>query len=578
MSSSHDGGGDPAVLEEVRALLQLFNHAVTAMKLFPPGHPNTIRFRAEFLEQLQGFLKAGGPFEVAVEDTVFRFGGEVVYQDDNVHKSLPYLFFKDGIQTLRFQADITEKELGEFLDIVREASLGANDEVDIALALWEREFQSIEYVVPDDFLESKIPIRTKKPFDFDVDSSLLYSGRIDLKPDDREDIDKRSRAIAAKEKSEMLDLAQLITSFDERDRGTIKALLSDERSVPVEQEFIEALCEILTLEERPNAYTGILGFVESYLGELTQQGKFIHAERLLNRLEELLSQVRVSAPPKVQMLTRLLGQVRENAPLAALAEQFRQGRVDSIAAFFRYLEAIGPRTIALGADLFDSVQDGEARSEAYAFTKSLGLRHPDILIDQAGDSRPFLSKSIIRLFVEANDRRFLPNLARFQASEDPAVRREAVRGLSRFDDSLADKLLLPFLRDESEAVRIAAAEGLHPRPDPAFIRQVAEIIEDRSFNEKSRVEKAALLSYLGRTGTPAALDILRRLLTRTRLGHLAKARKAETRLAAVQGLESMSTDAAVEALRKGAAGRGTVAAACRTALERLGRPQTGELR
>lgn len=576
MDPIKDDTAEPITREEVKALFQQFGRAVAALKIFPPLHPNAVKFRADFLEHLHSFIRVHGRLEIRVEGTAFWYKEEAVYRDDSINKSLPYLFFKDGIQKLGFKSGIAEKELEEFLNIVLEASLLPTEESDIAMALWERDFENIEYVVPDDFLETKIPILTKNAFDFSVDPAVLYGGRIELAPDDMEDIYKRSLVIAAKERKEDLDYAHLITSFDDRDRRKIDSLLALERAVPLEREFVETIYEMVSIEDRPDAYSGLLGFVENYLDELVQKGRFLHAERLLRNLDELLAGFLLSAPPKVQPLSRLLVRLRENLPLGALAEQFAQGRMDDIGAFFRFLERIGPRTLPLGADLFDSIRDGEARSEAYAFMKFLGLRFPDILINQARESRPFLSKGIIHLLVDSNDLKVLPSLARFRTFKDPSIRLEAARGLGRIDNSLADKLLLQYLEDEDEAVRIAAVEGLHPRPDPAFLRPILEIVEARNFGDKSGEEKAAWLSFLGRTRTEAARGLLERLLTRT--SKVSPARTKDTRLAAVRGLEIMATVEAVEVLKKGTAEADAVGAACRAAVEHLGRTPSGETR
>jgi HEAT repeat protein len=152
------------------------------------------------------------------------------------------------------------------------------------------------------------------------------------------------------------------------------------------------------------------------------------------------------------------------------------------------------------------------------------------------------------------------------------VKSAAIHVLARARDEMANRLLAGFLNDPDEEIRIQAAIALDPGQGGARVKQILREASAREFQAKSLKEKEALLSFLGRTRSAEALEFLSRTLLKAPL--LGSKRRLELRLAAVAGLESMGTEEALDALRKGAIGRPQkVREACAASLAR--RPAAG---
>jgi HEAT repeat protein len=79
--------------------------------------------------------------------------------------------------------------------------------------------------------------------------------------------------------------------------------------------------------------------------------------------------------------------------------------------------------------------------------------------------------------------------------------------------------ILPFLQDEDEDVRTAAAESLESLHWPADAASLCEMVRQPSFHRRSLREKRALLSILGRMGTEEGLQILESFLRKKSLFH-----------------------------------------------------------
>jgi HEAT repeat protein len=144
----------------------------------------------------------------------------------------------------------------------------------------------------------------------------------------------------------------------------------------------------------------------------------------------------------------------------------------------------------------------------------------------------------------------------------------AIDALGDFKDQLANRVLMGFLEDADEDIRIQAALKLNPVEEQSRIRRLIRETHSKAFRSKSAKEIAVILSYLGRTKTPEAAHFLKRALLRP--AFWPSSPSLSIRLGAVAGLESLGTAEAKKALESGTQrGRKAIREACARALVRL---------
>jgi HEAT repeat protein len=460
------GDVSPETLAKVRDFLIALAGIAGGLKIYPPEHASIAAARTDAWSKLQAVLETQWELELTVEETSFQFAGETVYAEANLLKSLPYLMFKDGLRTLSFRRELTEPEFLELLGILRQVAILPPEDADIVALLWERDFKHISYLDSDDYLEAKIGAVERRSWDRPVDPAELAKGRIDLKPEDVAEIVKHSlETVTVGAKNEAKEGAVSAADADALARsevGFLESAFGAERSIPAETSFLDIFSELLCMEDRPSALASMLQFADKHHQELLQRDDFAHAGLLLARLDELKSQGSKNAPIKVQDLERLGYRIKDSVSLAALKEEALRGRVDDAAAFFAYLERIGPRAVPLAADLFEEMEDGIFRSEAFVFLERVGRRSLDALAGLARDTMPFLSKGVANLLGRTKDRKAVPYLARFKDSKIKAVRLEAVKALLEIGDELALKIVKSFEADPDPEVREAARRGTEP--------------------------------------------------------------------------------------------------------------------
>jgi hypothetical protein len=208
-----DGAGlDPKALEKIRDFLHQLGNTVSAMKIFPSEHATIKTFIDDLSHKLTSFLDLYGKLEISVEEFSFVCGGKPVYTDEMAIKSLPFFFFKDGMQKLFFYQGLDRDELLDFLNLIKRESKKAAGAGDIITALWEKDFGHIQYFAPDEFLENRIlqecgfshhgsPVKSvgsdvaefsHKAIEINIDTSKFSRGKIELSEEDREVVRKRS--------------------------------------------------------------------------------------------------------------------------------------------------------------------------------------------------------------------------------------------------------------------------------------------------------------------------------------------------------------------------------------------------
>lgn len=203
---------DARALEKIRDFLHQLANTVSAMKIFPAEHATVKTFIDDLSQKITSFLDVYGKLEISIEEFSFVFDGKPVYADEMAIKSLPFFFFKDGMQKLYFYQGLDREEILDFLNLIKKESKKPAGQADIITALWEKDFAHIQYFAPDEFLENRIlqecgfsqhgaPAQSRgsdagefshKAIEIKVDTSKFSRGKIELSAEDREVVQQRS--------------------------------------------------------------------------------------------------------------------------------------------------------------------------------------------------------------------------------------------------------------------------------------------------------------------------------------------------------------------------------------------------
>ncbi len=598
---------DKELIRRAEDILNCMANAVSAMKLFPSDHATVRNFVDALSEKFDSFFKTYARLEVGVDEFSFTCAGQVVYTDETTLKSLPFFFFKDGTQILYFYRGLDRRELVEFLELVKAVAQKPGGDNDIVAALWESDFSNIQYYAPDEFLENQI--LAEKPetqseqnlpelpsdlahetLEVKVDLAKLSQGRIELKPEDQEKLHWRPGAdgetppaapVGTEPEAEPSPspdepsgaapspAATADPNLNEAEVRELDAMIHANRVLWPEEEFVKMTAEVVYLEEDLSTCAASLDvLLDFYLDEL-RQGLFTVAAMVIGKVRDLRSHLGAEESQKQALIDSCLKKLLGPKALEAVAALITTpGSVDwtALLAFFQLL---GPMTLPMAAGFYEAQKDPGVRTNILAFIESTGRDDPGLIARLANDSRPALSLEVIRILVGLPGEKGISHLSAFLMFKDRDLKLEVIHALGSRRDEMSNKILMGFLNDPDEELRIQAAMKLNPTEEKSRIVHLIHEASDPAFRKKSLKEKQAILSFLGRTRSAEALAFLVGTLGRTTL--FPSPKNMEMRLAAIAGLESMGTAEASTALEDGTRGRGRkVREACAEALARIG--------
>jgi HEAT repeat protein len=580
---------DPRLTDRVREIMLATANTVSAMKIFPSEHASVLSFVDDLTKKLKAFLDDNGKLEIGIEEYAFTFGGKPVYRDEMSVKSLPFFFFKDGMQTIFFYQGLEREEIAEFLELIKRESQKPAEDSDIVNAMWERDLANIQYFAPDNYLENKImedaagerstagaPVLpaelAAKVVDVRVDETQFRTGKITVLPEDLVEAGLPSPldpgVPAAGEGDAAPKGGAQESTLTDQEIAQLGDLIHANRSISQEDEFLDLIIEIVYLEKDLGRFRSSLDVMMEYHLDQLQKGKFQVPILIVRKVQDLRVFLAGQDAAKTDILDGFLKAVVSERTLGAVRELFKTSSAVDLGAFFGYLKLLGERALPLAAEVYEASPDPDFRAKVMGFVEELDLKDLGTLTALANDSRPDLSGEIIRFIAASRDPKAPQYLASFLGFQHRGIKLEAVHALGRFEDPLANKILAGFLNDPDEELRVQAALRLKYLGDrPRLLAIIAEA-SSNAFRKRSEAEKQAIFDFLGRTRTDEAFLFLRETLERRAL--FPSSGEIATRVCAVRGLEHMATAAALEALRRGSRVRQRrVREACAEALVRL---------
>jgi hypothetical protein len=599
-AASDAGAGLTAAARRAKDILTTLANTVSAMKIYPSDHGTVRNFIDSLAAKLDDFFEVSPRLDVLVAEHSFLFEDRVVYTDEAPSRSLPFFFFKDGTRALYFYRGLGRQELVEFLELVKTVSQKPAEENDIVAALWEIEFAHIQYDAPDEFLENQILAERRaggtgpasaipETIEVRADRAKHDAGRVTLRPDDRDrlargfsgplppsvrpgpaipDLALAAAGDSAESDAESDSAGVQPDGLSSAEREEIEALVRSNRLMWPEEEFVNLIAETIYLEEDPAICAASLDVLRDFFLDQLRSGQFPAASLVISRLRELRDQVEREVPAKALLVIESLNDLAGPRALAAVDAALGANLPVGWPAVLSFFRLVGPPVLPAAAGLFESLDDLGVRGEVLAFIRDCGRDDPAIVARLASDHRPALSRQIIRLLAELPGDQGIPFFVPFLDFKSREVKLEAIRALGGLPSEKAGQILLSFLDDPDEIIRIQAAANLDHVGETGHVVHLIEQASTKAFRRRSFKEKTAILSLLGRTRSPQALEFLAALVGRAPLWRSAS--RMEMRLAAVSGLESMGTAEARAVLESGLRVRGRkVRHACRAALDRF---------
>lgn len=538
---------DKREITEVGEVIRLLSKTISTIKIFHADHATVKNQIEDLWMKLNAFLEKHQILEMDIQELSFTYKNNPVFRDKKTIKSLPFLLYKDGMQKLSFYKGLKKDELQEFMEIIKNIYELPPEESDIVNLLWEKDFANIRYFAPDEFLETKIGIG-KKPLDIVVDRDALFSGSIDLLPEDRAELKTASEEsdileYEVSDKEELWEKTEFVEpnpTLTEQENRILDAMLTANRQVTPEDELVLLITEMLNLEEDSERFREILDAITHVHKDLVQKGDFTRAHQLLSNIFEIKIIASYESKNKESLVQSFLQQLKTQDTEELIKKPLLEDKVTDFRLLFAYLDLLlENKALPLLADLYEKVDNPKFRKGSLDYFKEKATKNPEILTKIADDRRTKLTKEVIAILRAIPEKRAIQGFAVFIQSKNRAIKTEAIKSLGKFKDITSSKILVGFLNDQDENIRIMAARHIPSIKDDFIVEQGIHIAMDKNFKNKSRQEQQAILDILGRSRTKKAYEGLEKLLTK--LTFFSGTKNTQVGICAIQSLKAMNS-------------------------------------
>lgn len=546
--------------KNIQDIIQLMVKTFGQMKIFSFDHENVKTFAKQLFGHIESFLNTHRTLELGIEEFSFSYNGQQVYTDEQISKSLPFFFYKDGMKSLFFYQGLQKKEFLDFMEIIKRESSLPPEESDIVSAFWERDFTNIRYFAPDEYLETKIGAELDI-LDYEVNRDALYTGRIELTPEDQRALRQSARlaqddltetykqleSMAETESHE--DILASLSDLSHPELDRLENLIQNNRQTSPDNELIALVIEMMYLEKNTEKFSRITDVLFQCLQRFISIDDFAKAENILNSLEDVYSTLENDKTGKKQVLDRFHEKVNSAAVLMEIEKIYQQDQVKDDKALMRYLGKLGPQSLPLLSIIYEQTHSSQIRQMALNLMAKNSRQDPTSLLNLIQNAKPGLSQEVLKIIGEIGDKQVIPHLVSFLKYPHKDIRKSTLNTLGMFHDEAANKILAACLTDPEEDIRTLAIQNLHFLGDKSILLRILQDVEEKDFVLRSEPEKRAYFDYLASTASNETHELFMAFVTNP--GRIARPRVLETGLLAIRSLKNIGSPAAESILQQG---------------------------
>ena len=505
-----------------RDIIKSLAKAVKAIQMYHINHPSARNFYNPLYEKMAIYLKDHPVIEYQIDQFMISNRGKTVYKEDEKETSIAFRLFRNGIRNISFISGLSFHELIKFLRIISKIS---KDE-DIALELWEGDFEHINFYVveeEDEVIDYKVPDFTKMDIDYDAKlREIIARENIDLnvpiKPDlAPEELQTLKNQIAETEQTSAIPVA--IT--------TLISYLNTEKV----HEIIDILKELLEL--------------------CIDNRNFYDAIRIVNKLSEY---------PDINPVAKF-----ETEPIiVGFKDVINTAHQDTFNEFMNFISFFSKKSIPYLVRLMtfgklkERLQDLRkavayvAQDDPTALATLLQEQDIDVLVNTIAILGSIKSNETITL------------LEPLMNHHNAAIRMEIIAVLTEMDKAVR---IAKYLDDDEEIVRIKALQSLTRLKYTVIYYDLLNRIKSKTFRNLDFAEQREYFNCLVANGGHEVITQLRKMLFKWVF--FRRKRYSVMRKLSAMSLADIGTGHVLDILRRGAKRRNkNISSACEMALRK----------
>jgi hypothetical protein len=478
--------------------------------MYLPNNPQYKMFMGRAVEKFQDFFGSYPALSLEVKPFELLFGEEVVYENKERSDSIAYVLFRDGIRKLSLRAGIDEKEITAFVLAFRRDFTREYFDDDMVTYFWQQDFQYINYVSSDEFMDEYLPESVKQSENRDqalIEEADLTALDLDQL---KELVTSGSDKVAVPLK--MSHLAGLINPLSDEEGQKLEETIQVDLSKPALPILLDAIFQIIKSETDRTAIEEFFTFILKILNLELSNGRFESAAGILDKITRVNDRMGSYPGPVVERARIVLNdlaslefidQVLTPAIIAEDADK------DALAVFIAAMPVVSAVSLL---DLFEKVTSMKMRKHLCVCLADLIKDDINAIVDGLEDDRWFVVRNTVFVLGMVKDPQATIYLKKALTHPDVRVRREAIRAALSLERADIEDYILAAVDDPDEKVRLFTLKNIVGEMGDRVAGRLAELISAPDFKKRSDRERRQFYSALARMGIKEHLAPLNSIL------------------------------------------------------------------
>jgi HEAT repeat protein len=543
------GWDDDLPVEGVRQLFVTLGKAFRAYQLYDENNPVRHRFVEALRAELRELWSQLDRIVVTVDEDHLYLEEHTVYRSESRADSLAFLFFKDGVREVTFLPGLEAEELERFLSVLQRARKLVPEGDDLLTVLWEADLRYLEYQYVNLLAEGVSLPESGGGHSANELSAVLAA-------EDEEDASAEGEAEAGEEGPppapqtvKQDDFNPTLYALDPREMETLRAEVRKEFARDTRADVLFALFDRLEEPDDRARQIEILQILGTLLPNFLSRGAIVVATRVLEELGALERKDGMLDQRGLTHVRAILDEASAQETLDELIKALYDGTIRAtptqLSAFLTHLRPAALPSLLRAAE---TVEHRELRSVLRAAVQGIASKNRKAILLLLAEEDPVLAAGAARLVGDMQVVEAGPALADLLAHHDASVRLAAVEAALSLRASTVAGALQYTLDDPDRDVRVAAARALGQLAYRPAAETLAEIVRGKTIRGADVGEKVAVFEAFGAVAGEDGIDLLDDLLNGK--SFLGKREPSEVRAAAALGLGRIGTPAAKDAIRK----------------------------
>jgi hypothetical protein len=441
--------------------------AVKAIQMYHISHPSASNFYNPLYEEMVNYLKEHPIIEYQIDKFKINYRGKPVYREEEKEVNIAFKLFQNGIRNISFTNGIAFDELIRFLKIISTSS----KEEDIALELWEGDFEHINFYVveeEDEIIDYKVPDFAKMNVDYDAKLQEII---------DRENIDL---TVPIEPELSSEELQKLRSEIDEMDNSS---------AIPV---AITTLISYLNTEKVHEIINSLIELLELCM----ISRNFRDAIRIINKLNEY---------PDINPIARF----ETESIIVGFKDIINTTSEDTFNEFMSFISYFSKRAIPHLVHLMAFIKLDKRLHELRKAVAYIAQDDPTALA-------PLLKSDDINILVNAisslaliRSKEIIDLLGPLKDHPDPLVRMGIITVYVELDSAA---LIAHYINDLDENVRIKALQALAKLKYTVIYYDLLRKIKNKTFRDLDFSEQREYFNCLVANGGHEVITELQKML------------------------------------------------------------------